>query len=228
MKIFLIVIAIATLIGGFVGGELMDKTFSLLGAVVGGVGVTTVLLGLGAFFTAQEEKKKKEALPPEIRGVFDRMMGRASNSPASRPVASKTVSPKKQTTSQEDNLLTIEGALKSLMEQDAESIARGEIPERRLIPHHAIKRDVIIAAYNKDFQMAVSQIRAMNWTEAENQHRLSEIKADFDKQIYGIKRLGWEDLDKIIALMKKTRTDLAEIENSIRSKNPIYKIVDPL
>lgn len=228
MKIFLIVIAIATLIGGFVGGELMEKTFSLLGAVVGGVGVTTVLLGLGAFFAAQEERKKKEAFPQEIRGFFDRMTGRASNSPANRPAASKTGLAKNQATSKEDNLLSIEGAIKSLMEQDAESIARGEIPERRLIPHHAIKRDVIIAAYNKDFQMAVSQIRAMNWTEAEKHHRLSEIKADFDKQIRGIKRLGWEELDKIIALMKKTRTDLADVENSIRSKNPIYKIVDPL
>jgi hypothetical protein len=76
MKIFLIVIAFAALIGGFVGGELMDNTFSLLGAVVGGVGLTVTLLGLGAFFTAQEEKKKKETLSPEIRGVFDRMLGK--------------------------------------------------------------------------------------------------------------------------------------------------------
>lgn len=77
MKIFLVVITIAALIGGFVGGELMDKAFSLLGAVVGGVGLATVLLGLGAFFTSQEERKKKEALPPEIRNVFDRMLGKS-------------------------------------------------------------------------------------------------------------------------------------------------------
>lgn len=228
MKIFFVVIAIATLMGGFVGGELMDNTFSLLGAVVGGVGLTTVLLGLGAFFTAQEERKKKEALPPEIRGVFDRLMEKTSNSPANRPGVSKIGSPKKSATNQKDDLLSIEGTIKNLMEQDAESIARGEIPERRLIPHHAIKRDVIIAAYSKDFQMAVSQIRAMNWTEVEKQHRLSDIKADFDRQIHGIKRLSWEDLDKIIALMKKTRTDLAEVESGIRSKTPMYKIVDPL
>ena len=75
MKIFIVVIVIATIIGGFVGGEMTDKTFSILGATVGGVGLTTILLGLGAYFTAQEEKKKKQQLPPEIRGVFDRMFG---------------------------------------------------------------------------------------------------------------------------------------------------------
>lgn len=200
--------------------------FRCLELWLGGVGLTAVLLGLGALLTAQEEKKKKEALPPEIRGVFDRMMGKSLNSPSSRPVVSKSGASKKLAASPKDDLL--KGTIKSLMEQDAESIDRGEIPERRLIPHHAIKRDVIITAYSKDFQLAVSQIRAMSWTEVEKQHRLSEIKADFDKQIYGIKRLSWEDLDKIIALMKQTRTDLAEIESGIRSKAPMYKIVDPL
>src|ERR1700731_619217 len=47
--------------------------------------------------------------------------------------------------------LSIGGALKSLAAEDAESFARGEVPEARLIPHHAIKRDVIVAAYTKDF-----------------------------------------------------------------------------
>ncbi|MCF6240775.1 MAG: hypothetical protein L3J74_05455 [Bacteroidales bacterium] len=121
-----------------------------------------------------------------------------------------------------------EDTIKNLMAQDAEVISRGETPERRLIPHHAIKRDVIIAAYNKDFQVAVTQIQEMDWTENEKDRRLSEINEDFDKQIYGIKRLGQDDLDKIIALMKKTRTDLVKIEASVRSENSIYKIVDPL
>ena len=79
MKIFLIVIVIAALIGGFVGGGYIDKTFSPLGAVVGCVGLSVVLLGLGAFFAAQDKRKKKKELPPEIRDVFDRMVG--SNPP---------------------------------------------------------------------------------------------------------------------------------------------------
>lgn len=75
MKVFVLVLITATLVGGFVGGEVSDRTFSPLGAVIGGVGTATVLLALGAYFTAQEEKRKKEALPPEMRKVFDRMFG---------------------------------------------------------------------------------------------------------------------------------------------------------
>ncbi len=77
MKKFIAVIIAATIIGGFVGGELMDRTFSLTGAVIGGIGLASVLLGLGAFFDAQEKKKRKKELTPEVRAVFDRMFGNA-------------------------------------------------------------------------------------------------------------------------------------------------------
>tara|TARA_B100001167_G_C16550762_1_gene203330 strand:+ start:139 stop:423 length:285 start_codon:yes stop_codon:yes gene_type:complete len=72
MKLFIAILIAATLIGGFAGGEIMDINFSILGAVIGGVGTAAVLLGLGAYFTAQEEKKSD--LTPEMRGVFDRMI----------------------------------------------------------------------------------------------------------------------------------------------------------
>lgn len=75
MRVFVLVLVAAAAIGGFVGGELSDSTFSLLGVVAGGVGTGAVLLGLGAYFTAQEERRKQEALPPEMRRVFDRMFG---------------------------------------------------------------------------------------------------------------------------------------------------------
>lgn len=75
MKVFVLVLVAATVIGGFVGGEISDRTFSILGAVVGGVGTATVLLSLGAYFTAQEKRRKKEDLPPEMRQVFNRMFG---------------------------------------------------------------------------------------------------------------------------------------------------------
>jgi hypothetical protein len=75
MKIFIGVLFAAVILGGFAGGELLDKTFSILGAVVGGVGTAAVLLGLGAYFDAQERKAKKSPpLTPEITGVFDRMI----------------------------------------------------------------------------------------------------------------------------------------------------------
>ncbi len=78
MKIFIAVIIAAIVIGGFVGGELMGRTFSLTGAVIGGVGLASVLLGLGAFFDAQEKKNRKKELTPEMRAVFARMAVRMS------------------------------------------------------------------------------------------------------------------------------------------------------
>lgn len=75
MRAFILVLLVATVIGGFVGGELSDRMFSLLGALIGGVGTAAILLGLGAYLTAQEERRKRESLPPEMRQVFDRMFG---------------------------------------------------------------------------------------------------------------------------------------------------------
>lgn len=124
--------------------------------------------------------------------------------------------------------LTIEGTISGLMDQDAESVARGEIPERRLIPHHAIKRDVIISAYTKDFNVALEQTEHLSWKESEKKKKIEEMQADFEKHIYGVKRLSQQELGQIIALMKKTRTDLKDLENTVRQYNSIYKIVDPL
>jgi hypothetical protein len=129
---------------------------------------------------------------------------------------------------EDTGFLSIGGALKSLAAQDAESFARGELPEARLIPHHAIKRDVIVAAYTKDFDTALQQVSSMSWRETEKQRQIAQMEADFEKHIYGVRRLRWPDLDKILALMKETRTDLSEIEHDIRTKNPLYSIVDPL
>ena len=91
---------------------------------------------------------------------------------------------------------------KSRAAEDAESFARGEVPEARLIPHHAIKRDVIGAAYTKDFDTALRQVSPMGWTETEKKRQIAQMNADFEKHIYGLRRLGWPDLDKILALMK--------------------------
>ena len=105
MKRFIFVIIAATIIGGFVGGELTDRTFTLTGAVIGGLGLASVLLGLGAYFDAQEKKKRKEDLPPEIRAVFDRMFEKTLNSPLNRPGSPKTSSTNKSVTGQEANPL---------------------------------------------------------------------------------------------------------------------------
>lgn len=83
MKIFFAVLVAAAIIGGFIGGELSGSTFSILGATVGGVGLAIVLLSLGAYFSALEERKKRE-LTPEMRGVFDRMFGAPSGTSESK------------------------------------------------------------------------------------------------------------------------------------------------
>jgi len=51
--------------------------------------------------------------------------------------------------------------------------------------------------------------------------------ADFDKHIYGLKRLGWPELDKIIATMKRTRTDLKSIGAEVMSKGS-YPFAEPM
>lgn len=81
MVIFVIVLIVAFVIGGFAGGELTGRTFSFLGAAVGCVGTATVLLGLGAYFHAQDRRRSRD-LTPEMRGVFDRMVtGKANPTP---------------------------------------------------------------------------------------------------------------------------------------------------
>ena len=82
MKIFIVVVIVSAIIGGFVGGELTDRTFLLTGAVIGGIGVGAIIFGLGGFFAAQEKRKRNATsspeLTPEIREVFGRMAGGAA------------------------------------------------------------------------------------------------------------------------------------------------------
>ena len=67
------VIIFAAVIGGLVGGEQVDKVFTLTGAVIGGLGTASVLLALGAYFNSQGKKSTKKEVPKEMREVFERM-----------------------------------------------------------------------------------------------------------------------------------------------------------
>ena len=122
----------------------------------------------------------------------------------------------------------LDGILADLTALDAEERSRGEAPEARLIPQHALKQRVIIDAYMKDFATFLAPIDDLYWTEAEKNKRIAEMKGDFAKHIYRTKRLGWPELDKIIAVMKETRTDFDELEYEARTSQRIYKTVDPL
>lgn len=82
MILFAAVLILATVLGGFAGGEIVGRSFSVLGAAIGLVGTATVLLGLGAYFDSQERKRKR-GLSPEMRAVFDRMVtGKENPTPA--------------------------------------------------------------------------------------------------------------------------------------------------
>ncbi len=231
MKLFLLVLLVATAIGGFAGAEVLDTSFSILGAAIGGVGTAVVLLGLGAYFDAQEKKSPK--LPPEMHGIFDRMITGKENPTAKEVQEAKEVYLKarqnqKTRCADVKPEFSIEGALKSLIEQDAEAMARGEILARRLIPHHAIKRDIIIAAYTKDFEISLDRIKDLSWSEDEKMVRIRKMQNDFNDHINGVGQLDWPKLDEILAEMKRMRADIPDIEANVRSKNPMYKMVDPL
>src|SRR5664279_3923239 len=88
MKIFAVVILVATIVGGFVGGELAHRAFSMTGAVVAGLGVAAILLGLGAYFDLQDRRRRKASVPDDVRAVFDRMLkGPANRSPKASTAA---------------------------------------------------------------------------------------------------------------------------------------------
>lgn len=69
MLIFVVVLIVAAAIGGFGVGQVTGDAFSILGAAGGAVATFAVLMGLGAFFDAQEKKRDKS-----IDHVFDRMV----------------------------------------------------------------------------------------------------------------------------------------------------------
>lgn len=142
-----------------------------------------------------------------MRAVFQRVLERQTG---------KAPDPKQKHPSEQPmDRFSIESTVQSLIEQDLEVLASGKIPERRLIPHHAIKRDVILKAFEVDFQKLTLRMQELN-----NEH--------FQSQIEGIKRLDQHDLDQLIATMKVQRTDLVELEQKVREKSAIYSIVDPL
>lgn len=126
MKLFIAVILAAIVIGGLVGAELMNSSFSITGAVVGGVGTAAVLLGFGAFFDAQERKRREKALPPEMRAVFDRMFGKDTSS--------------KQQHAKPAQKDEIHGVFDRMLGRDFQQTPRsgGDIPSGLHLPQHLV------------------------------------------------------------------------------------------
>lgn len=119
MKLFFGIILVAIIIGGLAGGEILEISFSIVGAAVGGISTAAVLLGLGAYFDLQD--KKSSDLSPEIRGVFDRMItGSPHPTPQEIRAAKKrhlpTSQPPQTTNSvRENSRFSIEGVMQNLM-----------------------------------------------------------------------------------------------------------------
>lgn len=205
MLIFILVIIAATVIGGLIGGELTDNTFTIWGATIGSIGTFTVLMSLGAYFDKRETAKEVK-LTLEIRGVFDRMLGRKpysgvlSKSKKSRPKFGKY------------NLLE---TVESLIKQDRADLVAGKVLEKRLIPHHAIKRDIAKRAFKVDFEKLTSRMQELN-------------KEDFDTKLNGIRQMDQHQLDALLGIMKRERTDLLEIEQYVRASSSLYATLDPI
>jgi hypothetical protein len=102
-----------------------------------------------------------------------------------------------------------------LLEQDRTDLAAGKTPERRLIPHHAIKRDIALRAFQIDFDKLSASMKEAN-------------SADYQQKIDRIRRMDQHQLDALMDTMRKERTDLLKIEEYVRSEKPLYSIVDPI
>ena len=93
MRKFWLTLIIAFVLGGLIGAEIGGSSFSFTGASVALVLTAGVLLGLGAYFHHQEERKVKET-PPEVREIFagmatalqetDALLARAKQQPTSK------------------------------------------------------------------------------------------------------------------------------------------------
>jgi hypothetical protein len=207
MKILVVVLIVAAIAGGLIGGELSDRPFTIWGAALGAGATFAVIFGLGGFFAWRDKQKRRaDDLPPEIRAVFEHMVDR--NAAGSR-------SPTPPRSPARPKIPSIESTIANLVEQDRQEIAAGRVPEKRLIPQHAIKRDIILRAYEIDFQSLTPETRAANLL-------------DFESKINGIKRLNVDELDSVIALMRRTRFDLSEIEHKVRADHPWYSKIERL
>jgi hypothetical protein len=70
-----VTLLVGAIVGGFGGGFATGGVFSPLWAVIGAAVTLGLAVFLGWRFHVADEKKKREELTPEMRGVFDRMLG---------------------------------------------------------------------------------------------------------------------------------------------------------
>lgn len=103
--------------------------------------------------------------------------------------------------------------IQNLIEYDRGVLATGKAPERRLIPHHAIKRDIALRAFQVDFERLSRRMQELN-------------SDDFESKVSEIRRMDQHRIDALLGVMRNQRTDLPELESYVRSKNSLYTNVD--
>lgn len=105
--------------------------------------------------------------------------------------------------------------IQNLIEYDRAVLATGKAPERRLTPHHAIKRDIALRAFQVDFERLSQRMQELN-------------SDDFESKTIEIRRMDQHQLDALLDVLRSQRTDLPELEDYVRSRNSDYTIVDPI
>ena len=118
--------------------------------------------------------------------------------------------------------------VESLRKSDKESFAKGEYPETRLIPHKAIKRDIMEKAYLKDLNDVVEKVGQGNLSEKEKEAEILEHKEEVNRIIYDLRRIDSTELERLFDEMRNLRDDFGELEKIVREEKSYYKIVDPL
>jgi len=114
------------------------------------------------------------------------------------------------------------------VQRDAYSFTPNGPKPRRLHPRHALRRAIVLRAYRKDGNLAVNQVDALPWTEHEKQLRRHDIECETMKRLVEMNQLEGNDVCRVFEQMRKTRTDLVQVEQEARVISWIYSIVSPL
>lgn len=123
---------------------------------------------------------------------------------------------------------TLQTAVDGLLDQMMIAAKNGEKPETMLIPHIRLKLDIIVAVYEKDMKLAISELYDQKFEREEATGRAGIIRADIDKMIYNLRREPSSRIQELFQAMFSDRTDIADIEKQVRASNKLYDTVPPI
>jgi hypothetical protein len=124
--------------------------------------------------------------------------------------------------------IELQAAIENLLQQDLDAMSRGERPEARLIPHIAVKRDIMIRAYQADLSAEIEAARQVIPSTSQLDQEIKRMSGEVGEIIYKLKREPSPVINSLFEQMRKVRTDLKAIEKVVRAEHPGYSIVDEL